>query len=111
MPAGGRKRHDADPDIGFDHPAGGFKVADLNTNLDLLVQFIGSLRQKAVDRAGFEHADKVMGQRLAEFDALAPGQLMRLRCNQHQTVFAERDDFQALGTDIACNDTDFDLAF
>ena len=36
---------------------------------------------------------------------------MRLGCDQHQTVFTERNHFQTLGTYIAGNDADLDLAF
>ena len=111
MPACGREWHHADAHIGFNHPAGRFKVANLNTDFDLLIQFIGCLSQEAMNGAGFQHAHKIMRQCLAEFDTPATSQLMRLGSDQHQTIFAKRNRFQALSADIASNDTDLDLAF
>jgi len=110
MPAGSRKRHHADTDIGFNHPASRFKVADLNTDFDLLIQIIRGLSQETVNGAGFQHADKIMRQCLTEFNTPALGQLMRFRSDQHQTVFAKRNSFQSFGADITRNNTDLDLA-
>ena len=111
MPAGGREWHHADTDIGFNHPAGRLKVANLDTDFDLLIQFIRCLSQEAVNGAGFQHAHKIMRQCLAEFDTPATRQLMRLGSDQNQTVFAKRNRFQALSANITRHDSDFDLAF
>src|SRR5690554_3073865 len=79
-------RNDAYADMGGDHPASGFEIADLYPKAQHASQVVGRLKQEGVDRTGFRKANVVIGQCFIEVDNGATRQRVIHVRDQHQSV-------------------------